>query len=168
MSEQHTLYRFKDEHGRLLYVGITNNPAVRMNQHRADKPWWDQVATMEMEHHPSREALAEAEREAIRNELPYWNTIHDATTLDERLGALFEACPLAWTALTIKIKHDISKGRLFEVDRVIRSHRGLIPVQFHVVHQDLSVTRYVSSATTATVAMPLLAGIVGWEGVGLS
>jgi hypothetical protein len=45
----HALYRFFDEHGALLYVGITNNPGRRWSQHETDKPWWHEVHHVELE-----------------------------------------------------------------------------------------------------------------------
>lgn len=67
------LYRFFDEAGDLLYVGISLNPLERWNQHRLDKPWWGEVRTATIEVHDSREAVEEAERAAIRREHPRYN-----------------------------------------------------------------------------------------------
>lgn len=39
----HALYRFRDDSGALLYVGITNNPGRRWTEHQKSKPWWHQV-----------------------------------------------------------------------------------------------------------------------------
>lgn len=35
-----TLYRFYDAGESLLYIGITNNPGRRLEQHSATKSWW--------------------------------------------------------------------------------------------------------------------------------
>lgn len=71
----HVLYRFFDQDGDLLYVGITNNPGRRWSQHRADKPWWSEVHHIEMEHHADRESVLRAEATAIRAERPRHNVI---------------------------------------------------------------------------------------------
>lgn len=73
MSELHTLYRFYDRAGELLYVGITNNPPRRFGDHRQGKDWWAQVGSIDMEHHSSRDELRAAERHAIAREAPLYN-----------------------------------------------------------------------------------------------
>ena len=35
----HSLYRFYDSEGNLLYVGITGSVKYRTEQHRATQPW---------------------------------------------------------------------------------------------------------------------------------
>lgn len=69
----HTLYRFYNRAGDLLYVGITNNPARRFAKHSDEKSWWRHVARIALEQHPSREALRAAERMAIETERPIHN-----------------------------------------------------------------------------------------------
>jgi hypothetical protein len=68
-----TLYRMYDEAGTLLYVGISNRPLDRKGQHKHDKPWWTEVATMTLEHYPTRQAAAHAEAIAIAGEAPRYN-----------------------------------------------------------------------------------------------
>lgn len=70
------LYRFFDQAGELLYVGISANPAGRWDQHRHDKPWWSEVATVGIQEFPSRPAVEDAERVAIRSERPRYNLTH--------------------------------------------------------------------------------------------
>jgi hypothetical protein len=67
------LYRFYDHDGRLLYVGISFSAVARASQHRAEKPWWPDVANMTVEHLPSRAAAMAAELAAIRTEKPIHN-----------------------------------------------------------------------------------------------
>lgn len=73
MAGLHTLYRFFDAGGNLLYVGITCNPGRRMDRHRTDKAWWSEIVRVEMEQYSTREALAAAERVAITSEKPQYN-----------------------------------------------------------------------------------------------
>lgn len=77
MPTRHTLYRFFDGTGVLLYVGISLRPWERFKQHRQDKPWWDDVATVTMEHHDTREQVLQAERDAIVAESPLHNVVHN-------------------------------------------------------------------------------------------
>lgn len=70
------LYRFFDDHGDLLYIGISLSAAARASEHRSDKGWWQQVAWMDVEHLPEGIHRLEAEareRTAIRQERPRYN-----------------------------------------------------------------------------------------------
>lgn len=72
-DRDHVLYRFFAADDRLLYIGITCNPGKRFERHRGEKSWWGQIARIEMESHPTRQALKDAERHAIDEELPAHN-----------------------------------------------------------------------------------------------
>ena len=71
------LYRFYDGSGTLLYVGISLHAAQRASEHRKDKAWWPDVASMTIQHLPTRAAALEAERVAIINERPLHNVVHN-------------------------------------------------------------------------------------------
>jgi predicted GIY-YIG superfamily endonuclease len=73
-----SLYRLHDPQGHLLYVGIAGNPGRRFQQHARDKSWWGQVASVRLEHFPTREAAAAAEIAAIKKERPMHNIAHNA------------------------------------------------------------------------------------------
>lgn len=75
MNEPTALYRLYDSAGNLLYVGITCNPSRRFTQHKAQKPWWPDVARKHIEWMESRGAAAQAEENAIYHEAPRWNTV---------------------------------------------------------------------------------------------
>lgn len=80
-----TLYRLYDEMDALLYVGIAGNPGRRFEQHRTDKPWWGDVATIKTRHFKDRVAAMEAERDAIQAEHPLHNIAPgEAVTRDPR------------------------------------------------------------------------------------
>lgn len=74
----HTLYRMYDVDGMLLYVGLTNDPAGRFRGHSA-KDWWEEVASITLEHHCDREDLKFAELEAIETEFPLYNRAHNTS-----------------------------------------------------------------------------------------
>jgi predicted GIY-YIG superfamily endonuclease len=75
MAEQ-TLYRFFDSNKQLLYVGISINAYERAKQHRKEKYWWEEVATITLTRYEHRQDVEEAERWAIKNEQPLYNKIH--------------------------------------------------------------------------------------------
>lgn len=68
------LYRLYGAAEQLLYVGISTQPEVRWTQHATDKPWWSLVRRRSVEWHSNRPAAEEAERVAVRNEEPLYNT----------------------------------------------------------------------------------------------
>lgn len=72
-----TLYRFYDADGRLLYVGITEQGAMRWRAHRKDKDWWTDVVTTTTEHFATRAEAAAAEVAAIKSEGPLYNVAHN-------------------------------------------------------------------------------------------
>lgn len=69
----HYLYRCVDASGRLVYVGIARDLAVRLEQHTTTSWWADQVVKVRAVVLPDREAARDAERRAIRDEQPLWN-----------------------------------------------------------------------------------------------
>jgi len=71
------LYRFFDSEGVLLYVGVTVSVPTRIYQHRYDKPWWADVARVEVTWYETRTLALEAEAEAIRVEAPLYNRAAD-------------------------------------------------------------------------------------------
>lgn len=71
------LYRMFGADEELLYVGISLNAVARAAQHRVDKAWWLNVARIEVEGYPDREAVLTAEKLAIKTEQPTWNLQHN-------------------------------------------------------------------------------------------
>lgn len=83
-GEPTAVYRLYDQDGGLLYVGVSCNPAARLNEHAAKKSWWRLVARKTAVLHGSRgEALAEEDR-AIRTESPVHNVAGRPLTREER------------------------------------------------------------------------------------
>ncbi len=70
---EHVLYRFYDENGALLYVGITNSINRRFIQHAGEKPWWSDIVDCRIAFYPDRASLARAETDAIKYEGPRYN-----------------------------------------------------------------------------------------------
>lgn len=75
MTHNNILYRMFDSEGRLLYVGITMSPQIRLRDHRIQKPWFSEVVQIALEHFGSREELEAAERSAVRVESPRYNVV---------------------------------------------------------------------------------------------
>ncbi|MFF8784875.1 type II toxin-antitoxin system prevent-host-death family antitoxin [Streptomyces sp. NPDC015125] len=73
MSERVALYRLYDAEDHLIYVGVTKDPKTRFRQHRADKPWWPEVAMTDVELHVDSASALTEERKLIRDKLPRYN-----------------------------------------------------------------------------------------------
>jgi excisionase family DNA binding protein len=104
----HSLYRFFDADGRLLYVGITKTLAVRWRNH-SEKHWWPSVATATITYFSNRVSAEVAETEAIITEKPLWNVKHSTTrkricvpTAPAPLGGIAELTP-AEVAAVLKV-----------------------------------------------------------------
>ena len=75
MTKRYVLYRIYDTDDELLYIGATINPGGRFNDHARAQPWWDEAATIRLEHFDSLEALLAAEDAAIRLDGPQYNVL---------------------------------------------------------------------------------------------
>lgn len=85
------LYRHFDKKGLLLYVGISDNPVGRKAQHKTTSPWYRFVDEITVEWFETRDAADKAERAAIRDERPAFNTTHNARNRKAALDYLFAA-----------------------------------------------------------------------------
>lgn len=72
---RNALYRFYDAHGMLLYVGITNSPGRRWQQHMEEKPWYPQVRHQAATWYGSEREARRIETRAIRAEHPKFNVV---------------------------------------------------------------------------------------------
>lgn len=70
------VYRIYSRDGTLLYVGMSEDPAKRMIQHRGEKAWPEEVAGFASEEFSDRAAASEEERRAIAVEKPKYNVLH--------------------------------------------------------------------------------------------
>lgn len=69
----HDVYVHLDANGVVLYVGISLTLAERTGYHRANSGWWQQVATIRIEHLPNRAAALTREAELIAELKPLHN-----------------------------------------------------------------------------------------------
>lgn len=71
------LYRHFDTDGDLLYVGVSLVALIRLNTHRNTSRWFDQIATVKIEHFDTKAEALAAETAAIIAENPRHNAIHN-------------------------------------------------------------------------------------------
>jgi hypothetical protein len=76
-SQQASLYRYYDEDGMLIYVGITERGVIRNHEHASFKEWWPFVASQQVEHFPTREIALANERITIQTYRPPFNKQHN-------------------------------------------------------------------------------------------
>ncbi len=67
------LYRYYDDSGNLLYIGITSQPAVREEKHRRESPWRIDAAYVRYELFPSWGIAEVAEMLSISRDGPKHN-----------------------------------------------------------------------------------------------
>jgi predicted GIY-YIG superfamily endonuclease len=72
----HALYRFRNADGELLYLGRSNSPFRRADEHRHSKQWITQAVRIDLEWVPA-ELVRDFEREAIQAERPRFNIQHN-------------------------------------------------------------------------------------------
>lgn len=79
LQHEVTVYTFRDSENRPLYVGCTTNQYVRFGGHGA-KPWWPDLAHIDLEHFEDRREGLRRERQLIRELRP----LHNVTWHPER------------------------------------------------------------------------------------
>jgi predicted GIY-YIG superfamily endonuclease len=122
MSQRAALYRLFDAKGRLLYVGISLDPAARWKQHRGDKQWWPEVIDKQVIWYDTRILALQAEAMAIRDELPIHNGIrpHLITGIPLALGGPAEPDPFDLELQAAAEERARTKRVLDEANRELR------------------------------------------------
>jgi predicted GIY-YIG superfamily endonuclease len=91
LEAQTALYRFFDEEGGLLYVGITQRFGQRWSTHMRTKPWWSDVRSHTAQWYADRPTAAAAEVEAIKTEKPRHNVMHARAKLPKERAEIVTA-----------------------------------------------------------------------------
>lgn len=71
------LYRHFDCNGKLLYVGVSIDPIVRLKEHKRTSDWFREISSITIEWFPSRRLARMAEEDAILRESPAFNLMHN-------------------------------------------------------------------------------------------
>lgn len=69
----HAVYRFVRDDETLLYVGCSETPLARFEQHRSIRPWYREIARVELKWYSDYLSAARAEKQAILDEEPMYN-----------------------------------------------------------------------------------------------
>ncbi len=73
MNNKNLVYKFYNENSKLLYVGITNDIGKRINKHKCDKKWFDEVDKIMVSKYMSRNECHLYEIMYIANDNPKYN-----------------------------------------------------------------------------------------------
>lgn len=95
-AEPTSVYRYYDQIGVLIYVGITRQGMGRNVQHNGKAEWWPFVARQEVDHLPSRAAALIREKELIRGHRPPFNKQHNPDHAEMR--ATYLAYAISYSA----------------------------------------------------------------------
>jgi hypothetical protein len=72
-----SVYRYYDEHRRLLYVGVTARGIKRGHEHSLTKEWWPLAVRSTVEHFRTRGAALAHECYLIKKHQPPYNVVHN-------------------------------------------------------------------------------------------
>jgi hypothetical protein len=71
-----TMYRVFDRDGRLIYIGQSINLPLRISEHRSQRWWWKLLTRrIQIQVFPSQDAAKAAEKVAIQEETPVFNSM---------------------------------------------------------------------------------------------
>ena len=116
--EKTELYRHFDGDGRLLYVGISSCAVARTYAHRKSS-WFGSVSTITVERFGSREMAGLAEKRAIEDEKPMFNTHYASGYRDLRKKTTHLPIPK-----TSRFKSsELTKAQLAEITRIWENSR---------------------------------------------
>lgn len=79
---KHDVYRIRDSHGALLYVGCSVDAFRRVPQHKHEyQRWFPLAATVDIDQYRDRKTARYVEAYAIEHEAPIWNRAREARAL---------------------------------------------------------------------------------------
>lgn len=129
------LYRFYDEGGALLYVGITANTEERFAHHKNFKTWWPDVASTTIEWFDSRPPALAAELQAIHDERPVYNVNGSPWAVGRReLDPEERTITQSRSNLTEHVQQARFAGETFVVVDSTKTHKSvaaLVPFDFY-------------------------------------
>ncbi|GGV45971.1 GntR family transcriptional regulator [Streptomyces spectabilis] len=152
--ERTALYRLYDVDDRLLYVGISGAPKMRMKAHAADKPWWPEVATRDFEWFDTREQAAEAEVEAIRQQQPLHNHTHNISAVLALLPAVRDEPLRPQPAAVSKDSRNVAQRMAAEIRPLIMA--GDMPVGSRIPSTQHLITQFRTSNVTIQRGLRIL------------
>lgn len=144
MTQPFALYRYFDENGRLLYIGISGELGARVSGHVAKSRWMQLAAGSTIERHGTLAEVKAVEVAAIKAEHPLFNLQHnDTPEARERLRLYLDEIG----------RPDLLPNSLRQARRV-RTERETAPD----IHPDCTCGRRVEGPDTGAI-LPILCTI---------
>ncbi len=125
------LYRFFDAESKLLYVGISRNPAERFGDHKHTAPWWDEATSCTWERFATEWEAATAERAAIIGEGPVYNRQGK-----QRPAGEVVAPRMKWTATPQRDDSEVE--RLFNEGRLPKEIAEQLSISIRTIYRALN------------------------------
>jgi hypothetical protein len=72
-DRQASVYKLYDAMGILVYVGVSTHGMRTIQQDTQTRPWWPEVASVQVENFPTRKLAQDRERYLIINDQPRYN-----------------------------------------------------------------------------------------------
>jgi predicted GIY-YIG superfamily endonuclease len=150
-TEEIWLYRWYDQDGNLLYVGLTNNPERRVNGHRSRAEWWPWAYRMEVNPEPivGRGRAEQAEGAVILEERPIFNC--DWSPLSRSVAEHYMEIVPPYEPDLPDFPPDLKPGQVWltreewaEIDSRLTLGRVSKAIQMRVILRD-AVTQYLAS-----------------------
>jgi hypothetical protein len=134
-----SLYKYFAKDGSLLYIGVSLSAIIRLNQHRWQSSWCDEVRTIKIFKYPSRKLALAAEKAAIIKYKPPYNQQNHPDSMRRHIFRTFgsyegwrryaDLLERGWTVeaacaeLGIKLRHKPRKRR----EPTLGNNSGLTP-----------------------------------------
>lgn len=88
---KHDVYRVRDSHGALLYVGCSVDAFRRVPQHKYEyQSWFPLAVTVDIDQYCDRKTARYVEALAIEHEAPMWNRARESMALTRGAGLTLE------------------------------------------------------------------------------
>lgn len=137
-----SVYKFYDEYGVLIYVGITSRGLKRQSEHNKGKSWWPYVASQEIEHHACRGDALAREESLIASHEPPFNTQHNPRHAEASASyTAFRSLPSLDMSPIDLMRESGMQIPLIVVDSAANMLRLATPMKFATVIPALSVSR---------------------------
>jgi predicted GIY-YIG superfamily endonuclease len=108
------LYRYYDNDGSLLYVGVSLGAIARLQQHRCKAEWFDEVAKVTIEKFGARAEAFAAEAQAIREERPVHN-VQSSPFIEWPSEQALDDALFIWSAIAVGALASNYTDKLFEL-----------------------------------------------------
>ncbi len=161
-QERTYVYRLWDKDKKLLYVGVSNNWAHRINQHKQQKQWSCEISSVTVQEFSSRSEAIDAESDAIKLENPKYNiagrvsTLPDPVLVVDKTSRLDESYSVHQASIMIGVS-DRRVRQLVVAGRLVVAHASPMRLDAKSVHdmRQLRKRGHPQSSTPPSLAIDI-------------